>query len=81
MTSDHLIVNRSELAFPVFSLQGKEHHHLARVARIREGESVWLIDEEGAKYLARVEALGSRVLRAETAAICAVAAISQFWND
>jgi 16S rRNA (uracil1498-N3)-methyltransferase len=39
-------------------LQGDEHRHLARAARIRVGEEVWLIDGSGRRCLARVERVG-----------------------
>jgi len=38
-------------------LEGAEHHHLARVVRVGEGETVWLFDAEGNRYRARVEAV------------------------
>ncbi len=38
-------------------LEGKEHHHLARVARIRTGDEVWLFDDDGRRILARVESV------------------------
>lgn len=37
---------------------GAEHRHLARSARVRPGESVWLIDAAGRRALARVERVG-----------------------
>lgn len=37
---------------------GDEHRHLARSARVRPGESVWLIDAAGRRALARVERVG-----------------------
>jgi 16S rRNA (uracil1498-N3)-methyltransferase len=39
-------------------LAGDEHRHLARSARVRPGESVWLIDAAGRRALARVERVG-----------------------
>jgi 16S rRNA (uracil1498-N3)-methyltransferase len=36
-------------------LDGEEHRHLARSARVRAGETVWLIDAEGRRAFARVE--------------------------
>lgn len=36
-------------------LHGREHHHLKNVARIKPGERVWLVDESGQNYVARVE--------------------------
>jgi 16S rRNA (uracil1498-N3)-methyltransferase len=38
-------------------LDGKEHHHLSKVARIKPGEQVWLFDEGGRQYAADVEAI------------------------
>jgi 16S rRNA (uracil1498-N3)-methyltransferase len=39
-------------------LGGEEHRHLARSARVRAGETVWLIDAEGRRAFARVERVG-----------------------
>jgi 16S rRNA (uracil1498-N3)-methyltransferase len=39
-------------------LQGEEHRHLAKSARVRAGETVWLFDAAGSRCLARVEAVG-----------------------
>lgn len=39
-------------------LRGEEHRHLARVARVRAGDRVWLFDGRGGRCLARVEAVG-----------------------
>jgi 16S rRNA (uracil1498-N3)-methyltransferase len=36
-------------------LYGEEHHHLRKVARISLKDEVWLFDEYGSHYLARVE--------------------------
>jgi 16S rRNA (uracil1498-N3)-methyltransferase len=35
-------------------LEGEEHRHLARAARIRRGEEIWLFDGSGRRVLARV---------------------------
>jgi 16S rRNA (uracil1498-N3)-methyltransferase len=40
------------------TLDGPEHRHLARAARVRAGETVWLFDGSGRRCLARVEAVG-----------------------
>ena len=37
------------------SLDGEEHHHLSRVARIKKGDLVWLFDDSGRQYRARVQ--------------------------
>lgn len=39
-------------------LQGEEHRHLARTARVRTGEEVWLFDAAGRRCRARVERVG-----------------------
>lgn len=39
-------------------LVGAEHRHLARAARVRAGEEVWLIDAHGRRCLTRVERVG-----------------------
>jgi 16S rRNA (uracil1498-N3)-methyltransferase len=39
-------------------LRGTEHHHMSKVARIKPGEEVWLFDEEGSQYIARVMEVG-----------------------
>ncbi len=39
-------------------LEGEEHRHLALSARVRAGETVWLIDAAGRRASARVETIG-----------------------
>jgi len=39
-------------------LLGDEHRHLARAARVRAGDEVWLFDGSGRRCLARVEKVG-----------------------
>ncbi len=51
-------------------LEAGEHRHLARAARVREGETVWLFDGSGRRALARVVRVGEErtaldVLRTE----------------
>jgi len=42
-------------------LEGEEHRHLARAARVRAGDEIWLFDGSGRRSLARVEKVeGSR---------------------
>jgi len=36
-------------------LEGEEHRHLARAARVRQGEKIWLFDGRGRRVLARVD--------------------------
>ena len=40
-------------------LQGDEHRHLAKAARVRAGEEIWLFDGHGRRCLARVEKVGA----------------------
>lgn len=40
-------------------LQGDEHRHLAKAARVRPGEEIWLFDGWGRRCLARVERVGA----------------------
>jgi len=42
-------------------LEGDEHHHLSRVARVRAGDEVWLMDGRGRRFLSRVERVGKDV--------------------
>ncbi|MEN6559795.1 MAG: RsmE family RNA methyltransferase [Acidobacteriota bacterium] len=39
-------------------LRGGEHRHLAKAARVRAGEEIWLFDGRGRRCLARVEKVG-----------------------
>ncbi len=55
MTSNRFFIRKDQLNFPRAVLSGEEHHHLKDVVRIRPGENVWLFDEEGMSYLARIE--------------------------
>jgi len=55
VTSNRFFIKKAKLQkFPVF-LTGEEHHHLHAVVRLKTGEKVWLFDEYGTEYLARVE--------------------------
>ncbi len=55
MTSNRFYILTRQIHLPYAVLEGQEHHHLSRVARIRKKDKVWLFDEEGVNYLARVE--------------------------
>lgn len=55
MTSNRFSIKSHNLHSSIVVLSGKEHHHLARVARIKPNEKVWLFDEQGTNYLARVD--------------------------
>lgn len=58
MTSNRFFVQKNDIDFPHVSLSGNEHHHLSRVARIKVHSLVWLFDEEGTSYRARVDRIG-----------------------
>ncbi|MCJ7579806.1 MAG: 16S rRNA (uracil(1498)-N(3))-methyltransferase [Candidatus Aminicenantes bacterium] len=55
MTSKRFFIRKSQLNIPLAVLTGEEHHHLKDVVRIQPKENIWLFDEEGISYLARVE--------------------------
>lgn len=55
MTSNRFFINKNSLHADTVLLQGEEHRHLSRVARIKPKEKIWLFDELGTNYLARVE--------------------------
>lgn len=55
MTSNRFSIKQSNIRSSSVFLDGEEHHHLSKVARIRPREKVWLFDERGTNYLARVE--------------------------
>lgn len=55
MTSKRFFIKKSDLRSSTILLHEEEHHHLSRVARIKPEEKVWLFDEQGTSYLARVE--------------------------
>ena len=55
MTSNRFSIRQSDIDSSSVFIHGDEHHHLSNVARIRPKEKVWLFDEQGTRYLARVE--------------------------
>lgn len=58
LTSQQFFLERIEAGAERIWLEGPENHHLARVARIRAGESVWLFDRSGRRFPAEVEEVG-----------------------
>jgi 16S rRNA (uracil1498-N3)-methyltransferase len=54
LTSDRFFIREDQIRFPHVILDGDEHHHLARVARVNEGDTVWLFDGSGRGHKARV---------------------------
>ena len=63
MTSNRFFIKKSDIHSSTLLLYGDEHHHLSRVARIKPEEKVWLFDEQGANYLAKVEEIRKDLTR------------------
>jgi 16S rRNA (uracil1498-N3)-methyltransferase len=63
LTSNHFLVKQKNLRPPLALVDEEEHHHLSRVLRKAPGERVWIVDEEGSSYLARIEEVGRRQTR------------------
>lgn len=57
MTANQFFVSRLAKDASRIVLRGEEHRHLAKAARVRCGETVWLSDGGGSRCLARVEAV------------------------
>lgn len=58
----HFFVDPESLSDNLFSLNGNEGHHAARVTRIKVGDSITLIDGTGPAYGALVdEVIGNRI--------------------
>lgn len=55
MTSNRFFIDTEKPLSTYAVLKGEEHHHLKNVARIKQGERVWLIDGAGKSYAARVD--------------------------
>ena len=58
MTANQFFVPRLAEGVSRIVLEGEEHRHLAKAARVRPGETVWLFDGSGRRFLARVETVG-----------------------
>ena len=63
MTSNRFSIKQSDVFSSAVLLRGEEHHHLSRVARIKPKDRVWLFDEHGISYLARVEEIREDMTR------------------
>lgn len=58
MTSNRFFIQKAKLHQSPVLLTGEEHHNLHSVVRMKPGDNVWLFDEKGNEYLARVEYTG-----------------------
>jgi 16S rRNA (uracil1498-N3)-methyltransferase len=58
LTSNQFYVPRIEDGAARITLEGEEHHHLTKSARVRKGKTIRLFDGEGRRVLARVESVG-----------------------
>jgi 16S rRNA (uracil1498-N3)-methyltransferase len=63
LTSNHFFIQHSLAGGPWLCLEGREHHHLSKVARLRPRDEIWLFDEEGIRYRARIEDIGRQRTR------------------
>ena len=54
MTSNRFSVKKTNIQSSSVILDGEEHRHLSKAARIKPRQRVWLFDEEGRSYLAEV---------------------------
>ncbi len=63
MTSNRFFIKKNDIHSCTLLLYGDEHHHLSRVARVKPEEKVWLFDEQGTNYLAKVEEIRKDMTR------------------
>lgn len=57
LTSHRFYLKKKPEGFPRIFLEGPEHHHLSKVARIKPGDQVWIFEENGKQHKARVETI------------------------
>jgi 16S rRNA (uracil1498-N3)-methyltransferase len=57
LTSSQFYIPRIERGSTRLVIEGAEHHHLARAARVKEGDTVRLFDASGNRCLAQVESV------------------------
>jgi 16S rRNA (uracil1498-N3)-methyltransferase len=63
LTSKRFFINSKKPITTCAVLDGEEHHHLKNVVRIQPGDRVWLIDETGQNYKARVDRIEKKQTR------------------
>jgi len=57
LTSNQFYVPRIKKGATRVVLEGTEHHHLAKAARVKKGDNVWLFDAAGNRCRAMVESV------------------------
>jgi len=55
LTSDRFYIQKKQIKFPHAFLTGREHHHLSRVVRKKQGDKVHLFTENGENFTARID--------------------------
>ncbi len=55
MTIHHFFIEAQKFHFPEVVISGREHHHLARVLRLKRGERVRIFNEKGEIFSAIIE--------------------------
>lgn len=59
MTSNLFFIEKKKIDGRRMLLEGQEHHHLFRVVRSQPGDIVRFFDEDGDRYEARIETIGT----------------------
>jgi len=55
LTVHHFFVRKEAIQFPLAIIDGREHHHLQRVLRLKKGEKVRIFNEKGELFSGSVE--------------------------
>jgi 16S rRNA (uracil1498-N3)-methyltransferase len=63
LTSNHFFIEKNRLKGKAVVLTGAEHHHLSKVVRHKPKDVIWLFDEGGAKYKARIDDISTEETR------------------
>lgn len=57
MTANRFFIDKNSIQYGFVFLYGKEHNHLSRVVRKKPGDEVYLFDEAGNTYLAKIQSV------------------------
>jgi len=55
LTVHHFFVRKEAIQFPLAIIDGREHHHLQRVLRLKKGEKIRIFNEKGELFSGSVE--------------------------